>query len=643
MSQNTGILLTAPIRPNDSLDPIATAYSNEILGGLHSVTASSDRDAIISARRAWGMLTYVINDDTTYQLTYNYVDNVLTNNSNWQVFTGGLSGGATEWLNSVISSTYTAPPATYSVGDRYLIIGVGSGAWSGGDDKVVEYESTPALGWYFTSPNDNTAIRIDNLDNSVYRYEGIYPSGIWVADKVNQVLSVTTTTVDSLAYSGTVLPILTTYTRDTVYLVKPNLTNVGPVTLDINALGAVNVKRDDGSGSLIDLLPGEFKFGVVYSISFDGAYFQAPIAPNTLPSPDRYNISALGTNSYSGTASPTLGTYSSNDLYLVDFEYSNTGPTVSLDIDSLGLINLIKFDETGPISLDAGDLIPGEIYFLIYDGVNFQVNNSDPSAAPILFTNLAPIPTTIGGIYNGTTFSNTSMQEMWNMLLYPYQVPNFTVFSIGGIAPSTYEVGYTVSAGTYSFTWSDSFPANITYNSISIVDLTNSTTLISGTANDFVSAISVTYSIQKTSALSHTWRISGIRTNGSSINKDVTASWNWKLFYGATTSTSLTASGVQSLVGQALADVFIDTYTYASGGYKYLSFPDSFGIVASFKDYNTNLPIMMADSSDGFTYSQYNGLNYSLVNITNTYGIATDYKVFRTKNILGGTISIVVS
>ena len=63
MAQNIGTLVTAAIRPNDSLDLIASAFANEIKGGLHSATASSDRNSIFEARREWGMLCYVINDD----------------------------------------------------------------------------------------------------------------------------------------------------------------------------------------------------------------------------------------------------------------------------------------------------------------------------------------------------------------------------------------------------------------------------------------------------------------------------------------------------------------------------------------------------------------------------------------------------
>lgn len=276
MSQNIGTLITSPIRVNDSLDPIASAYANEILGGLHTVTASTDRDAIIVARRNWGMMCYVINDDTTYQLTYNFFNNIITNNANWKVFTGGSGGSNTsEWLDSTISATYTAPPATYSVGDRYLILGIGSGAWVGNDNKVVEYKSTPSLGWYYTTPGDNTTVRVDSIDNSIYRYEGIYPIGTWYKDRVNQVLSFNTL-LSGASYSATYNANLTSYTTDTIYIAKIDTTNTGTASLNINGLGDILIKKDNGSGLLVSLNSGDLKAGMVYPLYYDGLYFQNP-------------------------------------------------------------------------------------------------------------------------------------------------------------------------------------------------------------------------------------------------------------------------------------------------------------------------------------------------------------------------------
>ena len=96
MSQNTGTLITAAIRPNDSNDPIASAFGNEIKGGHHGYATITERDSIIVERREWGMLVTVYNDPTpannkTYQLKYNYVNTTITDNLNWVEFSG--SGG----------------------------------------------------------------------------------------------------------------------------------------------------------------------------------------------------------------------------------------------------------------------------------------------------------------------------------------------------------------------------------------------------------------------------------------------------------------------------------------------------------------------------------------------------------------------
>lgn len=90
MSQNIGTLITAPIRPNDSLDPIASAFQNELQGGAHSYQTIAERDSIFAARRQWGMIVTVYDDSPTlngiYTLRYNQVDTDIMNNANWVVF-----------------------------------------------------------------------------------------------------------------------------------------------------------------------------------------------------------------------------------------------------------------------------------------------------------------------------------------------------------------------------------------------------------------------------------------------------------------------------------------------------------------------------------------------------------------------------
>jgi hypothetical protein len=117
--QNIGTLISASIRPNDSLDPIASAYAVEIKGGLHTTDTSINRDAIIFERREWGMMCYVESDDLTYQLRYNYSSTNIMDNNNWVVFSGSGGGGG-EWIDSVLSVEYNEPVSPNN-GDRYLV------------------------------------------------------------------------------------------------------------------------------------------------------------------------------------------------------------------------------------------------------------------------------------------------------------------------------------------------------------------------------------------------------------------------------------------------------------------------------------------------------------------------------------------
>lgn len=141
MAQNIGTLVTAAIRPNDSLDLIASAYANEIMGGLHRATASTDRDAIITARREWGMMCYVINEDKMYQLSYNNSSTLLTDNSNWIEFTGGGGNGSVIHL------------------DAYTIDGHGYTA--SGTNTIPSYSQDALYIVNFTSVNIGASVSLD--------------------------------------------------------------------------------------------------------------------------------------------------------------------------------------------------------------------------------------------------------------------------------------------------------------------------------------------------------------------------------------------------------------------------------------------------------------------------------------------------
>lgn len=71
--------------------------------------------------------------------------------------------------------------------------------------------------------------------------------------------------------------------------------------------------------------------------------------------------------------------------------------------------------------------------------------SASQSQAIVEYTNTTPTPVTIGGIVAGSTFASQSMSEMWDMLLYPYILPQATLS--GG---TTREYG---DSNMFTLTW----------------------------------------------------------------------------------------------------------------------------------------------------------------------------------------------
>ena len=84
----------------------------------------------------------------------------------------------------------------------------------------------------------------------------------------------------------------------------------------------------------------------------------------------------------------------------------------------------------------------------------------------IQYTNSTPVPTAIGGVKSGTTFNKTPINDVLDMLLYPYQNPSFGSFTIDGQSSGSFELGHTYPSGNKLFTWNIVNPNNVKENSI---------------------------------------------------------------------------------------------------------------------------------------------------------------------------------
>ena len=80
------------------------------------------------------------------------------------------------WL-SPVKDRLTAPPASPLAGDRYLIDGTGTGAWTDHNGEVTEWDGTA---WTFTTPIDGTTVTVQDEDTPYTQTEASSP-WVWVA------------------------------------------------------------------------------------------------------------------------------------------------------------------------------------------------------------------------------------------------------------------------------------------------------------------------------------------------------------------------------------------------------------------------------------------------------------------------------
>jgi|GEM_PF-3575283 len=177
----------------------------------------------------------------------------------------------------------------------------------------------------------------------------------------------------------------------------------------------------------------------------------------------------------------------------------------------------------------------------------------------ILYTNEEPTTAAVGGIPSGSTFENKTMQEMFDMLLYPYQYPAFTSFSISGV-PTTLEVCQSISP-TKTYLWSTSNPNNINANTIEIWHGEFSNSGLSNDGSEVITDIIdiSEFQIQEVPTVlnipgTYNFQIQAQNSQNDSFSRIFTVTWKYKIFHG----TSIT-DPTDSAAIRALANSLFDT------------------------------------------------------------------------------------
>ena len=375
MSQNKGTLITSPIRPNDSLDQIATAFGNEVKGGHHVYATKSEMDDIIFERRDWGMLVTIYNDgvnNNTYQLKYGYDDVDITNNLNWVIYTPGNSSINSEWVDSIIDILVT-PPVTPSDSDRYLVSASASGVWVGQDNKIAQYDELLDQ-WNFTTPRNGMTFRIDSDGSVLYSYIGTYSSGIWKSQYLDKVRFISATSSDGFTYS---------YTSTTQYPISDisnsviyssfERSNAGTVSISIDGLSFSYVKKMKSDSTLSHMSANDILVGCEYQLIYNDFH---GVFQTTIPE--------IGPQGPLGFQGPT-GNWGG---FSIDYDvtYGSSGYTYSkIVVDSTDLLNISTMYVSG-IDMHGNDInISNTVLDSLYNSVVLQ----SPSLSGSLFIKLS--------------------------------------------------------------------------------------------------------------------------------------------------------------------------------------------------------------------------------------------------------------
>ncbi len=355
-------------------------------------------------------------------------------------------------------------------------------------------------------------------------------------------------------------------------------------------------------------------------------------------------VAATGDAVTTGTGTPTVTSYDVGTIYITTFDTTNTVTGTSINIDGVGVTNIEKYsyDLSGFTTLDVGEIVAGVQSFLTYDGSRFQFSVTNPDSSGGNYTTPSAIPITLGGVDVGTTYANTPISEVFDELFFPFLKPVFSSFKINSQS-TLLEVGNTVVSGSKTFSWGTTNSSFVSPNTITIKDVTGGNVIIStptsGMTNDGSEIISIG-SVTKTTPAQHRWQIRAVRTNASAFARNFNVNWRWRVYYGTSALTGLTSAQITGLTSSQLDTTIInDDWSYVAGDYKYLCIPSTFSSPSLFKDESTNLSVAMASDPEGYTEGS-GTYKYITVNVMNQYGVSQDYRVYRTRNSLGGSIDI---
>lgn len=193
----------------------------------------------------------------------------------------------------------------------------------------------------------------------------------------------------------------TAYAEYQRFTFKPSENNTGATTLNVNSLGAKNIKKDDGSGTLVDLEGDELKANIPVDVIYDGTQFVVQLGGG---SSGVYQLlsetDASSTSSIDFTSSTITG-YRRYEVHFSDVKPSTSGASLGVRISTDGGSSYVsasaynhygrQYTGTGTTPT-GGDIGRTETLFSVDGGLGVRTGSANGLDGKIVITN--PLSTT---------------------------------------------------------------------------------------------------------------------------------------------------------------------------------------------------------------------------------------------------------
>lgn len=173
-----------------------------------------------------------------------------------------------------------------------------------------------------------------------------------------------------------------------------------------------------------------------------------------------------------------------------------------------------------------------------------------PATSSGIYAGASPSTISVGGIPSGYVLTGKTYDQILSQMLVVYQSPAFSAFS-ANFSSNPLEVGITIPTSR-TFTWSTTNSGNVGTNTISIIDVTNSNTVLaSSLANDGSELITIG-TVTNIIPISQQYKIQATNTNSILFNTTYTLTSKYPCFFGKVASGGAGAGVNRPIANQSL-------------------------------------------------------------------------------------------